>query len=422
MKWLLVALAVLLASVAVALVALPDPGYVLIGYGNYSIETTLIVFVVLLVLVYFGLRLLAGLWQVPRKVHHWEQRRRARRLQRLFDESVIELLEGRPQRAERRLARLLKSGQAPLQAYLSAAKLASQAGADDRRDRYLELATRRFPTATVAVEMTRAELQLARSQLDQAQTTLEQLQKQAPHSARTLQLRMQLYLKQQDWEQLRALLPDLLHAGVLESERWQQLAAQVYREQVRALGDAGDEAGLKGAWKQLPPPVRQDEGLLAVYVEQLLHLGEQRQAERLLQQRIADHWSPRLVYLYGELDGADAAHQLETAERWLEQHPDDAVLLLTLGKISLRNQLWGKARGYLEASISRQPTPEACRLLGSLLERLEEPEKAAECYRKGLELTGPTLTDAMLPAPAEERAAGDESDAKTEDSRSADSA
>ena len=46
MKWLMLALLVLIASVAVALVALPDPGYVLIGFGNYSVETSLLVLLV----------------------------------------------------------------------------------------------------------------------------------------------------------------------------------------------------------------------------------------------------------------------------------------------------------------------------------------------------------------------------------------
>ena len=65
------------------------------------------------------------------------------------------------------------------------------------------------------------------------------------------------------------------------------------------------------------------------------------------------------------------------------------MLLLTLGKISLRNALWGKARSYLESSIAHQPTPEAYRLLGSLLEQLHEPDQAAACYRQGIELVAP---------------------------------
>jgi len=399
MKWLMLALLVLIASVAVALVALPDPGYVLIGFGNYSVETSLLVLLVVLAVAYAGLRIVAGFWHVPAKVHDWEHRRHDRRLHSLYDEAIVELTEGRVERAERRLARLLKSTQAPVQAYLSAARAASQLGYDDRRDQYLKLAQQRHPSAEIAVACTQAELQLSKSQLDQAQTTLSRLQKLAPRSAQTLQLLMKLYLQQQNWQHLRDLLPSLRRSKLLSGNQWQQLAVKVYREQVVGFSSADDVGTLKTGWKQLPQTVQQDEGLMTIYIEQLIRLGALKQAEQLLATQIKRGWNQRLVYLFGDLQAVDGTRQQDLAERWLEQHPQDPVLLLTLGKISLRNQLWGKARGHLEASIQQQATPEAYRLLGSLLERLEETEEASDCYRKGIELIDQGMPETALAAP-----------------------
>ena len=128
-------------------------------------------------------------------------------------------------------------------------------------------------------------------------------------------------------------------------------------------------------------------------------MGGHDYAEQLLREQLRQNWSARLVYAYGDLSGGDPAARLSVAESWLEQHADDAALLLTLGKISLRNELWGKARGYLESSIARQPAPEAYRLLGSLLDRLEEPDKAAECYRRGIALVVGDTAGIALPEP-----------------------
>lgn len=388
MKWLLVALLVLLGSVAVALVALPDPGYVLLGYGKYSVETSLLVLLTVLVLAYFGVRALAGLWHVPVQLHSWGQRRRDRRLQLWYDDATRALAEGRMERAERRLVRLLKSNQAPLQAYLAAARAAAQQGADQRRDRYLQLALQRQPQSEASILIHQAELQLSAAQADQAQTTLAQLQKLLPHNVQLLRLQMQLYLQQQNWQGLRGLLPELRRSQVIDHGHWQKLAVQVYREQVQAFSAADDLDGLNDGWKQLPPPVQQDPALLAVYVEQLLRLGAHEHAGQLLRQQLHGAWNPRFVYLFGDTRETDVAAQQAQAESWLEQHPHDAVLLLSLGKISLRNRLWGKARNYLEESIARQPTAEAYHFLATLLEQLEEPEAAAECYRKGLALSG----------------------------------
>jgi len=397
MKWLLLALLALLSSVTLALVALPDPGYVLLGYGNYSVETSLLVLLVMFGLLYLGLRLLASLWQVPAKVQRWESQRHNRRLQHLFNAAVIDFTEGRIERAERRLARVIKSRQAPLQAYLSAARVAGQSGADDRRDAYLELARQRLPDAEITIALTQIEILLSASQLEQAQTVLTRLRNSAPRNSQVLRLLMQLYVQQQDWQQLRDLLPELRRSQVLNDQQWQKLAVKVYRDQVLLLSSDSGLKALKEGWKQLPPPVQQDEGLLAVYIEQLVRLGEHEQAEQLLSSRIGKVWNQHLVYLYGDLQSADAPAQQTLAERWLEQHRQDPVLLLSLAKISQRNQLWGKARSYLEASIDLQPGAEAYRLLGTLLEQLGEPEKAAQCYRKGVELPGQGFSGIALP-------------------------
>lgn len=399
MRWLILGLLALVLSVSIALVALPDPGYVLIGYGSYSIETTLIVFLVAMGVAYLLLRMLAGLWQVPGRVRHWSHRRHDVRFRSLYDEAVMELVDGRVERAERHLGRLSRFPDAPLEVYLSAARAANRLEAGNRRDAYLQLARHRHPQAEVAIALVQTELLLARSQLEQAQTTLTRLQDLAPNSSEVLRLRMHLYLKQQDWQHLRDLLPDLKRSRTLGQDQLEQLAVRVYREEILAHGEAGNAEALKSGWRKVPHAAQANEGLMAVYIEQLVRTGAAQEAERLLREKLNSGWNARLVYLYGDLQNADPVHQQSTAERWLEQHPEDPVLLLTLGKISLRNQLWGKARNYFEASIAQYATPEAWRLLGTLLDRLEAPDQAAECYRKGIELLGRDLPGLELSAP-----------------------
>ncbi len=399
MKALLTAMLVLLASVAAALFALPDPGYVLIGYGNVSVETSLVVFLIVLFMAYLALRMLVGVWRVPVRLKKWSGQRQLQKLSQRYDAAVIELLSGKLERAERQLGRLADDCRTPLAVCLSAAQAANRLGTDERRDRYLGMARQRFPAAEAAICLVQAELQLARDQFDQAQTTLTHLDTLMPRSRDTLRLQMQLYVGQQEWGQLREMLPALRRSEVLDHEQWQRLAVQVYQERIRELTAARDVDTLKTGWAQLPPPVRQDHALLALYIEQLVRLGEHQQAEGLLREQLAQAWDERLVYLYGQLDGCDSTAQQKVAEKWLEQHDKDAVLLLVLGKISLHNKLWGKARSYLEASVGLQATAEAYRLLGDLLEQLEEHDAAGECYRKGLTLPASALETAPLEIP-----------------------
>ncbi|MDT8386931.1 MAG: heme biosynthesis HemY N-terminal domain-containing protein [Thiogranum sp.] len=376
----------LVTSVTVALVTLPDPGYVLIGYGNTSMETSLLVFVVLLVIAYLMVRFVAGVVHLPGHVHRRGRQRKQKRFQNLYNQAVIELTDGRFEKAERHLFRLTSFADAPLNVFLSAARAANRLNADTRRDTSLRRAMQHYPDAETSVALVAAELQLARGQLDQARTTLNALQAAAPHNPQVLRLLAQLLLQLAAWNELEDLLPELKQRNVLDAEQWQQLAVKVYRRRLHQDADAHDIQTLTNDWRRLPSSVQVEAELVAVYTGQLVRLNASAQAERVLAQQIRKNWDPRLVYLYGDVVAEDRKAQQNVAEHWLDSHPEDPVLLLTLGKISLRNELWGKAQHYFEESIGRHPTSEAYRLLGSLLDQLDEPERAAECYRKGIDL------------------------------------
>ncbi|MGH8711248.1 MAG: hypothetical protein ACREVA_08020, partial [Burkholderiales bacterium] len=85
--------------------------------------------------------------------------------------------------------------------------------------------------------------------------------------------------------------------------------------------------------------------------------------------------------------------QIERAETRLFDHPDDACLLLTLGKLCAHQGLWGKAQSYLEASISVEPTVTAHRELAKLHEKIGQSEAADVHYRKSLDLAVQQLHD-----------------------------
>ena len=117
--------------------------------------------------------------------------------------------------------------------------------------------------------------------------------------------------------------------------------------------------------------------------------------EPLIASALGKNWNSELVMLYGQIELNEPSHQLAVAEGWLKQYPEDAGLLQTLARLALKNKLWGKARSYLEASIAISATPHAYQLLGLLLERLGETEKANQCFRTGLGLVAPETASAL---------------------------
>ena len=72
---------------------------------------------------------------------------------------------------------------------------------------------------------------------------------------------------------------------------------------------------------------------------------------------------------------------IDIADIWLKNQPDDAELLTHLGQLAYNKQLWGKAQGYLEASLAVRESAQARLILAKVFDETEQTDKA-EAQRK----------------------------------------
>src|SRR5690606_28572875 len=139
-------------------------------------------------------------------------------------------------------------------------------------------------------------------------------------------------------------------------------------------------------WNGLPRGLRRNPPLGAPRALALDRPPRGHDAAQVTRAALRRGWDAALVDAYGRVRAPDAAKQLGQAEAWLETRPDDAALLVAAARLCIANELWGKARSYLESSIAIDPAPEAYALYGTLLDRLGENERAALAFRSGLAL------------------------------------
>ena len=175
----------------------------------------------------------------------------------------------------------------------------------------------------------------------------------------------------------------------------------VSRELLQGAANERDLHALQQIWHDMPRDYRKDSALVTIYAGHLLELHADDAAETVIREAMAKNWDSELAYLYGNLRDGDAARQLEAVENWLKQQPEDDQLLLTAAKLSMRNELWGKARSYVEASIGRNPSAESYQLLGLLCEKTEDDALAMAAYRKGLKILAGERDTPALPVLAE---------------------
>ncbi|MGE8499950.1 MAG: heme biosynthesis HemY N-terminal domain-containing protein [Pseudomonas sp.] len=404
--YLLIAVLVVAAGLALLGLAIAEhKGYVLFAYKGFRYESTLWAFLALvavgLLLLYLLRALLRLLVTSGGLVNPWSRLHRGRRVRLASEQGFIDLAEGRWSRAQRHLQRAAEDEPQPLVYLLGAARAANRQGHHEDSDALLQQALHRQPQAELAIALTHAELQQERGQTDDALETLQAMRERHPRHHLVLRQMQHVYLQRGDWAGLLGLLPELRKEKALGDAELSTLERQAW---LGLLADGGQTPGdttehaqeaLKQTWQQLSPALRKEPALLATYADQLRRLGAEQDAEALLHEALKRHYDSHLVRLYGLLRGRDPARQLQAAEGWLKEHPDDAGLLLTLGRLSLQNQLWGKAKEYLESSLTFERHPETCAELARLLAQLGEVERSNQLFQEGL-----GLLDRRLSGPA----------------------
>ncbi len=381
MKTGIIVILAVLVSAFVAQALFADLGYVAISIRGYLIETNVLMLLIgigLFVLtILIAMKLLAAPWRIGEAAGRY----RAGRAGQKLTLGMIEVAEGNYAKGEKLLARAAGSSGAPLLNYLQAARAAHLQGQDERRDEWLKLAYEKTPEAANAVLLTQAELQLDRGQHEQALATLRRLEENSREHSYALALLGRLYYRLEDWAMLADLLPRIEKQGRVTSDTLDKWAVRVHRE---VLNAAADGAAIDSAWRTVPKRVKSHSEVLVAYFEALMRVGLPDRAEKELAGRLKSDWRGPLVRLYGLIETADTSKQLSRAEAWLDRHADDPDLLLATARLCLRNELWGKARSYLETVIGLRPSPEAYQEYGHLLNQLGEDDAAAQAFRDGL--------------------------------------
>ena len=376
----------LLASVWLGIQLQHDPGYVLIAIHHWTIETTVWVAIIGLVLIFIILHLFLLLlhWviHIPTSWSDWLAKRRVQHAQATTRRGLIEFSEGHWQQAKNHLIKALPDTEIPLLNYLTAARAAQEMGDNKLRDDYLRDAQQSMPEAKIAVELTQAQLQLANRQWEQALATLRHLQDLAPHHPYVLKLLMQLYVEVKDWPQLIALLPELKRNKVVSGNEYQRLQHQAYLQHLIDLIKQNQSPALTEFIASLPKNLSHDSDLMAEYSRYLLRENQDVKAEALLRRCLSKQFDEQLITIYGHVNSND--NQLNFVESLLKNQPHSAALYLCLGRLAKTQNLWGKAKMYFEQSLEFGVAPETYLELGNLLEQLTDPAGACVAYQKGL--------------------------------------
>ncbi len=383
---------VLLAAVAVgiALVARNSTGYVVIFSGTQRIELSLNLLVFLVIAgylaFYLAARLVATLISIPGRVRTYREERTRARLRQSLSDSLLAFFQGRYASAEKSAAAALLGDETKGVAATIAARSAHELGRFNEREKFLDHAKGSAPDVDQARLTTLADLLVSQGRHEEALAVLRDLSARDSRNLRLLRLRLQAEQAMRLWDAVLDSVDALARLGGIGP------AEAATARRAAHLGnlarDSLDGAALAAYWKQLSGEMRNDPTVAATAARYHLALGNAAAAQAIIEQALEREWNPALVALYGEAAGEDALPQIERAEKWLRAHARDPALLLALGKLCMRQGLWGKAQSYIEASIALEPTHDGHMTLAALMERIGKPQEAVLHFRKSAELAG----------------------------------
>ena len=384
---------IVLAAIAVgiALLAKQSPGYVVIVAAPYRIELSLnlLVFLVLAgyFVFYFLTRLVATLAAIPARVRAYREERVRTRLRQALDEALLAFFQGRYASAEKSAAAAMSGEETKGVAAIIAARSAHELGRFSEREQFLDQAKGSAPAVDQARLTTLADLLVSQGRHTEALAVLKDLSARDSRNLRLLRLKLQAEQATRDWDEVLETVSSLVKLGGLGPA--EAAAARRAAHLGNLARKSQDSAALSAYWKQLPQEMRLDSSVAAMAARYQLALGGTAEAQAIIEGSLEREWSPGLVALYGESAGENPLPQIERAERWLREHARDPALLLALGKLCMRRELWGKAQSYIEASLALEPTHDGHMTLAALMERIGKPQEAVRHFRRSAELAGP---------------------------------
>ncbi len=380
----------ILFGVALTLVFQADNGYILLRYQDTVIETSLVFFLVSTVAGAWALFMVWGIIKTLLRLPSvLPAAFRARKLNQSRDSLIRGLrlyLEGHWREAESVLTSKLNDPNSRLINHLFAARAAQYQQQIERRDQHIENAHQCKPGSDIASLLTQARLQLMNNQDTQALATLEHLWESHQEHPVVLELLLQALERLNDWERLSNLLviADRMEAGNVSWRR--ELNIRVQLSRLESAAELGMDV-LNDVWESLSRKHKRSPKILERYISLLSGFDAgHTEAIRLITQNLKRGWYPALAEKFGYLNADDSTAQLACVEEWIKQHGEQKELLLLAGRLCLKNQLWGRARTYLESLLDSAPSAEVWHELGRLYEQTGENSQASQAYEKGLAL------------------------------------
>ena len=353
-------------------------GHVLLEFLDYSIETTVPLLIVGLLVLYMLIRIVILVWNSPRRIKSILAKRSAKRTKRLLNESLLLLSKGETLKARKRLKSASSSNKPILQSFLLNIELSEAAGDHKSREDWVEKSLNTFPKIKPYLLHFVAALLINSKNYIDAKTYVDQLLDIIPASPSAHQLLFVLLVATKDYELiLRKVFEFDKH---VDEDSLADMFLKAIREAIR------NNKPLEPILERIPKSIEKHPLVMTGKIEGWLGSEQHIKAELALRKLIPNTWNTTLILLYADLDNPSINELSNRVDNWLEDRPRDTNLWLAASRLAQRDGLWSKAKQCLERSIELSHSASKYTELALVLSELGEKEEALAALKSAREL------------------------------------
>ena len=368
-----------------AMVVMREPGFAVFSYADTTLEIALINLyfgvVIGFILLYFTFRLIGKLIRIPAQLKAQRRQKTRHEIMQALEATIINACLQDWDNAVKTCTRHIKDSPIKRAQHILTAYCAHQAGHHGMRNTHLHN-LRLLDESDKAALSLDAQYMLADGKPEKAIALLKNEPLADLNDLNTL---TSAYLALVDTREVEQLLPKLYlrnkNSTLADSTINHCLFYLINLYQHNNI-----QAPLTELWKTYSLAILADNALLEKYITALYQAHQDILAEQIIVSVLQQNWNETLVQSFGQLNIDNVEQRIKQAQQWLAEHKNSAGLLLTLGRLHKQQKLWGQAKSYLEASLSRRPLVATYAELSEIHEQLNEIADARRCAKKALHL------------------------------------
>lgn len=359
--------------------------YVLIAVNGWTMETSLVVMIMMVILFYALLQFaewaLVNTIAMWGRTRHWFGWRKERIAQQKTLDGVLEFAAGHFSQAEQLSVTHVKHSKEPLLNYFTAINAAATQGKTEQRDDYIQQALEFAPDNTALIA-TKLKFLVEAGDYENAKNWLElQSDKIAKHTdLLPLALKVREYFG--EWEAVIDLYDAMLKHRLITPPEHQAQIRRSYAAKLSCLNTSNLETVTQG-YKSIPRKYRNDIDIFCEYAKLVIKLDQATLIEKELFKRLTKQLSKNLLDVI-TLCPAKEASLWSGRLIGFENYHNNADFIDAIVTLSVLDRQWQIAKEWLLKSIQIEPSVLRYQKLAQIQQELGEGSGALDSFNKAL--------------------------------------